>query len=96
MIIGKKVLFIERVAKESGYGMKNIEYEGIVLDKFLDFVTEDRKVYAVEFYLVELTNGKAKGLIHHFRPHQANRILDNEISGDKMPEFAGKEYEPEK
>jgi hypothetical protein len=85
MIIGKKVLFIERVPKTEGYGgFKNIEHEGIVLDKFRDFVTEDKKIYWVDFYLVQLTNGKTNGLIHHFRPHQANRILDDVAKEEKQ------------
>lgn len=58
MIIGRTVIFIRQQWKGDRGVEKNLEYTGIVLDKFSRLELLEGRMRRMEYYQVELPDGK--------------------------------------
>jgi hypothetical protein len=79
-MIGKTVTFVRTIDREGQRETKNISYTGIILDKFRGHEKVEGKLFSVDYYLVELPNGR----IGKFFPDEVVKI-DVQVSQQLHP-----------
>lgn len=74
MVVGNRAVFFRMVKKKNGDGYEQRAYAGIVLDKIRGIEKIEKRLFEIDFYLVQLDGGG----IERFTPEELSQALSSD------------------